>query len=171
MKWCMRMTPEKVRRCVLLFVAAGVTSHGHGEAWRFPDSSDLTGAWARSSESEAPYRAAGDFDGNGLPDEAWISLSVPETQWRLVILMNDGAEALTLFTSTSGDARRYGIGRVPPGDHRTACGKGYWDCEEGEPALLSIVNPGIRLFRFESASRIFYWDTETGRFSQVWESD
>ena len=34
-----------------------------------------------------------------------------------------------------------GIDIVKPGKYKTACGKGYYECEKGEPEVLKLKRP------------------------------
>ena len=65
----------------------------------------------------------------------------------------------------------FGIEKIEPGNYKTACGKGYWECSPNEPELLSLNHAGFRFFKFESASTIWYWDELNHRFNEVAESD
>lgn len=64
-----------------------------------------------------------------------------------------------------------GIRAVKPGSYRTACGKGYAECERGEPRVLRLRNWSIDFFKEESANSFFYWDGRATAFKQVWISD
>lgn len=64
-----------------------------------------------------------------------------------------------------------GISILKSGSHKTACGKGYWNCEQNEPALLTLENHGINFFKFESASSVYYWDKDLNKFNRIWLSD
>lgn len=118
-----------------------------------------------------PFHAVSDYDGNGIPDEAWIAFSTVHDGWSLVVFMNEEKTEHVLFSSESADPTAFGIEEVPPGEHQTACGKGYWECAPDEPELLELGNSALRFFVFESASRIFYWDSDAEKFLEVWESD
>lgn len=60
-----------------------------------------------------------------------------------------------------------GIETVPPGKYESACGKGYWDCASGEPAVKEFETAGLRYFMFKSASSIFHWDAKSGTFKRT----
>jgi hypothetical protein len=64
-----------------------------------------------------------------------------------------------------------GIDVAKPGTYKTACGKGYWACERGEPAVLKLKFPAINFFRFGSGNSYFVWDTKTKKFKRIWMSD
>ena len=64
-----------------------------------------------------------------------------------------------------------GIVLLGPGKHRTACGKGYWDCGKGEPEVLDLKLPAIDYFTYESANSVFYWNKPSSSFQRVWMSD
>jgi hypothetical protein len=64
-----------------------------------------------------------------------------------------------------------GIDIVQPGEYRTACGKGYWKCGEGEPDKLTLDRPAISFFNFERASSFFFFDSATRSFLRIPISD
>lgn len=64
-----------------------------------------------------------------------------------------------------------GIEVAQPGDYKTACGKGFWECSPTEPQRLKLHTSGILYFRFASAASIWYWDKKSDEFRQVWISD
>ena len=68
-------------------------------------------------------------------------------------------------------AQYHGIALVKPGRYEAACGKGYFDCKPGEPEILRLKRPAIEFFKYESASSIFFWDSKSQKFRQVWTSD
>ncbi len=41
-----------------------------------------------------------------------------------------------------------GVDVAKPGEYKTACGKGYFACAEGEPAILRLNRPAIDYFKF-----------------------
>ena len=64
-----------------------------------------------------------------------------------------------------------GIEVAKTGTYKTACGKGYWACEKGEPAQLRLHRPAIDFFRFESANSYFIWRASKKKFERIWMSD
>ena len=44
---------------------------------------------------------------------------------------------------------------VDPGEYKTTCGKGYWECEKGVPEIVVLKRPAINFFRSESANFFF----------------
>jgi hypothetical protein len=57
------------------------------------------------------------------------------------------------------------------GKYKTAFGKGYWDCKEGEPEALNVKLPAIDYFKEGSANSFFIWDNKTRQFKRIWMSD
>jgi hypothetical protein len=43
--------------------------------------------------------------------------------------------------------------------------------EQRSPPTLTLQNPAINFFLYESASSYFWWDTTTSRFRRTWMSD
>jgi hypothetical protein len=48
----------------------------------------------------------------------------------------------------------YGIRIAPIGEYQTACGKGYFDCDENEPEEIILKNPGIDFFPYDAGGII-----------------
>jgi hypothetical protein len=57
----------------------------------------------------------------------------------------------------------------PPGQYKTACGKGYWDCGSGEPEVVRLETPGVLFTKCEAYEVIYY--LEKNRFVPVFISD
>ena len=122
-----------------------------------------------------PFHVRADFNGDRIPDDAWILLRSTEVGWSVwARLSRKGAPAkmiqLVEWQRDAG-AQYQGIALVTPGRYETACGKGYWECKPGEPKVLKLIRPSIEFFKFESASSIFFWDPKMSKFHQVWTSD
>ena len=64
-----------------------------------------------------------------------------------------------------------GIDLVKPGEYKTACGKGYFDCASDEPEILKLKTDAIDYMVFERANAIFFWDPEANNFKKIWMSD
>jgi len=65
----------------------------------------------------------------------------------------------------------YGIKIANQGSYQTACGKGYYECEEDEPEEVLLKCNGINFFLYESANSFFYWDNIQNKFKRIWISD
>ena len=142
------------------------------ESWRFPSEQDITGDWKIfQNQIPRPYFVEGDFDGNGVDDEIWLVINTSSSGWQLIAILNGNESPKILVTAAEGTAQTFGIEKVQPGDYKTACGKGYWECSSNEPESLSLKQPGFRFFKFESASTIWYWDSTYNQFNEIAESD
>jgi len=149
------------------------------DGWRFPTKADFTGEWEENSKySTKPFLVEADFDGNGKNDSAWILIK-NDGSWGFFVVLNLNSESSDLIQLdvTKKGSKRYlppqsmGLRLVPRGKYKTACGKGYYDCENGEPEEIEFKLPAIKYFRFESASSIFYWDVKVSSFKRIWMSD
>lgn len=144
------------------------------DGWRFPVEEDYVADWQEfRKEVPAPYHARGDFNSDGLPDDAWILLRTSGKGFGVFALLGQPqgrSKLIQLLDSNNDIAQQYGIALVEPGDHQTACGKGYSECG-GDPEVLHLSTQAIEFFKYESASRIYYWDKSAGVFRQVQISD
>ena|SRR5438034_11752653 len=141
--------------------------------WRAPTEEETNQDW-RNDDANRYLVAHGDFNGDGTPDEA-----------RLLVKADGSGMALFAFVSWNGSSipilldeidkdgwlDAMGVSLAPPGRYRTACGKGYVDCEPGEPEELHLQHPAIDYFKEGSANSFFHWDFPRGAFKRTWMSD
>jgi hypothetical protein len=148
------------------------------EGWRFPTAEELT--YASRKESPTKYsKAVADFNGDGINDEAFLLKSIKFSgeglfvrlsykqkgfRWIQLDVIDWGKEYPKVDLSMS-------VAIAKPGNYETACGKGYFDCKDGEPEVLKLRRPAIDYFRFESANSFFVWDEKMAKFKRIWMSD
>jgi hypothetical protein len=143
------------------------------EGWRFPMEDDYIGSWQifRTFIAE-PFHVQADFNGDGLPDDAWILLSIQDKSWGLFVFLaqKDGPpKVITLDKNPGTSVPQYmGIKAVQPGDYQTACAKGPVACKHGEPEVLHLALPAINYFVFEGANSFFWWDAQSQSFKRTW---
>lgn len=159
-----------------LAVAVAATPADPPSGWRYPTERDYRDDWAEfRKELPVPFHARADFNGDGLEDEAWILLATRGQAWGLFVFVaqKSGRPMVLQLDEDRGQGRAQwmGIAAIPPGEYRTACGKGYFDCEPGEPEVLRLTRPALDYFRFESANSFFWWDPKTRSFKRTWMSD
>ena len=154
---------------LIVFLALTACAEDANQSWRFPVENDLTGGW--TSSSGEPFHVQADFDGNGVTDDIWLVIEKSGEGWRLIALMNGSSNAMQLNASASGNAQWFGLREVAPGDLKTACGKGYWECSEDEPPTIHLPNPAVAFFKFESASTVYFWNDSNRTFESIAESD
>jgi hypothetical protein len=143
--------------------------------WRAPTKSEIPDniGW-RKEDPNFYIKAKADFDGDGKEDEALLLISDKENKMGLFVTLSSHKMVHPLLLEAIDDKRTIevmGIEVAKPGTYKTACGKGYWTCEKGEPAVLKLKLPAIDFFRFESANSYFAWDTKTKKFKRIWMSD
>ena len=146
--------------------------------WCFPTEKELL---SQPMRNESPNKNAvvdSDFNGDGKTDHAYLLKSTVYSSEGLLVQLStpDGytwkvLDKIAWGKEYSNVDLAMGIDLVKPGDYKTACSKGYWECKENEPETLMLKTPGILYFRFESAASIYYWDKKSEEFKQVWISD
>jgi hypothetical protein len=147
------------------------------KGWRFPVESDYKGEWQENrARVPVPFHVLADFDGDRVPDDAWILIRASGKGWGLFVFLNGRrgrARAVQLENHPGADdSQDFGIALARPGDYKTACGKGYTGtCEPGVPEVLRLKRPGIDSFYWEKTNSIYYWDGRTRRFKHVLISD
>ncbi|MBZ5588165.1 MAG: hypothetical protein LAO05_06340 [Acidobacteriia bacterium] len=107
-------------------------------------------------------------------DEARLLVKTDASGMALVVFLSNarGFTAVILDQiDEPGWLDAMGIALAAPGEYRTACGKGYVDCEPGESEELMLQRPAIDYFKEESANSFFYWDDRAASFKRVWISD
>jgi len=115
-----------------------------------------------------------DFDGDGKQDVARLLINGKENKMGLFVKLSsrpDGKEIKLEEFDDKSWIEVMGISVVKPGNYRTACGKGYFECKKGEPETLKLKQPAIDFFKFGSANSFFVWDGKDKRFHKIWMSD
>lgn len=141
------------------------------DGWRELSQDEFTNE-IRRDESKDFISVTGDFNGDGVLDEAKLLVTTDGSKMGIVVWISD-KDQLKLFVLGEYEAwpKGMGIDLVSPGDYKTACGKGYWACKPDEPATLILTTDAINYFRFESANSFFFWDNKLQAFNRVWISD
>lgn len=128
--------------------------------------------WREEDANRYMY-VKGDFDGDGRLDSAELLRRDSEHALGLFVFKGDNPGSALLLEEISdvGSIERVGVRVVLPGLYKTACGKGYRDCQPGEPKQISITNQAIDLFLDGSANSYYIWDIHDKKFNRVWISD
>ncbi|MBI3514913.1 MAG: hypothetical protein HY060_12750, partial [Proteobacteria bacterium] len=105
------------------------------QGWRLPRPDELSSPhdivqW-RDDSPDREAVARGDFDGDGRQDEARLLVSADGKKYALFVLLGSGRAVRLVIDDVDG-LSIMGIAALPPGRHRTACGKGFVECR-GEP--------------------------------------
>ncbi len=167
---------------IISFLLSSVSHAGEKislpKCWRLPTEDELT--YVNRKGSPTKYsRAVADFNGDGIDDEALLLKSTQFVGEGLFVRLSDKQEGFRwVELDVIHWGREYpkvdlsmGVDVAKPGNYSTACGKGYFECKEGEPEVLKLRLPAIDYFRFESANSFFVWDENTKCFKRIWMSD
>lgn len=163
---------------MMLFLHA--TAHSQTKAlfpsgWRAAEKSDYSAEDLSFINNRVPNHVEADFNGDGINDNAWILVNEAENKYGLFIFLGKKGGSYKIIKLSEyqkeTDKLYMGISLIEPGKHQTACGKGYWDCAQDEPKVLTLRNPGINFFKFESANSVFYWNSIKKEFKRIWLSD
>ena len=159
---------------ILPFVVFGQTPKAPS-GWRFPQATDFNGEWkANRKDVPSPNKINGDFNADKLKDEAWILIPTSGKAIGVFVFLRQKDNSfrsvqLDYFEGESPQASY--ISLAPKNKYDTACGKGYWDCSENEPAVLDLKTEGIYFASYEGGSKIFYWSSLRKTFESVGISD
>ncbi|WP_121775565.1 hypothetical protein [Acinetobacter bereziniae] len=134
------------------------------------------GEW-KDLNMPSPYKISGDFNNDGLVDEAWI---LPKDNSGIGFSVfaflktkqskNDVAHhAYKLEEINDFAPQSFVLDIAEASDEvwETACGKGYKPCEIGETAEFKIRNPSIMFCRIESSCSVFLWDDNQRSFKKL----
>jgi hypothetical protein len=143
--------------------------------WRPPAQSELGDdlGWRKDHPNQFLVVNA-DFDGDGKEDIASLLVNDKENKMGLFVKLSTSPERKEIKLVEFDDRswiEAMGISVVKPGNYRTACGKGYFECKKGEPEILTLKNPAIDFFKFDSANSYFFWDAKAKSFQRIWISD
>jgi len=142
--------------------------------WRTPNKSELTiDSSLRKEGAISLLTAKADFDGDGKQDEASLLINDKENKMGLFVELSSqpGKKIKLDEIDNKSWIEVMGITVAKPGKYKTACGKGYFDCQKGEPEELNLKLPAIDYFKEGSANSFFIWDKKTKQFKRIWMSD
>jgi hypothetical protein len=142
--------------------------------WRLPLQTEIAEAldW-RKDNPQSYLRAAGDFDGDGRSDTAELVVSEQHNAVAIRVRLSSLPSEPLVIAEDEGSHTVVGLGidLVGPGDYKTACGKGYFECGPSDPEVLHLSCNAIDFFRFESANSFLIWQPEAKEFMRIWMSD
>ena len=139
------------------------------EGWKGLELSDLEGTYyydLRATKETGYLYVNGDFDGNGLEDIARILSNHDDSEYSIVISLQNENSRVRHYHLRIGNREILGLGivKVEPGTYKTACGKGYGRCPETAATEIEIQYDALDVFMFESAAAYYYWNgTEFSR--------
>jgi len=142
------------------------------QGWRTPKSQEIVyegDTWRNENPSKF-LEVQADFDGDGKNDDAKLLVSSNGEKYGLFVFLGSG-KTVRLTQEKTVHLQVMGIDLLQPGAHKTACGKGYWECKKGEPETLHLGTPGLLYFKSESAASVYVWSSSAKGFYQVWLSD
>ena len=167
----------RVMRCMCVLLIAlfpGVlVAQDLPPAWRKPLRAEASDEWRQKSPNRFLVVRA-DFDGDGKQEDAELLVNPATNECALFVKLASKKQWEMIDKPFDiGSLDRFGIDLVKPGEHKTACGKGYgnYACAHGEPDVLKVSNPAIVLFYRESSDSIFYWDSNKKVFREIVMSD
>lgn len=161
--------------CLLVFTACNLTpDKAMPQGWRSPVGSEISDDW-RKKDVNRYLIIVGDFNGDGLADTAKILVRADGLAFGLFVFVSQSDGAFTTHLLEENRDMRLmrgmGIALASAGVYKTACGKGYWECNSDETAEISLAHDAINYFKNESANSIFYWDGKAHSFKRIWISD
>jgi hypothetical protein len=141
--------------------------------WRLPSAADRTREW---QDAGAPFHIRGDFNGDGIADEAWILFRKHSSAWAVFAFLGTAAgppRSIKLAEEHAAPAQRFVLETIRPSGmvFRTACGKGYVQCASGEPLTIQFPLPSISLCQRESSCSVYVWQLKEARFQRIRMSD
>ena len=165
-----------------LLSAMGILSKAYcsdlPEGWRYPSEKDLADDFIRNQSNEKYVDVTADFNGDGKDDYAYLVKSTRFSGEALLARISKDLDYDWVILHQIEWGNEYpevglamGIELVVPGEYKTACGKGYWECKEDEVPLLQLNLPAINYFRFASAASYFFWEENAAMFKRIWISD
>jgi hypothetical protein len=142
--------------------------------WRLPTPAEVASEW-RNDDPDRYAIVRGDFNGDGIVDQSMLLVSTRKQGYALFAFVSRGSHKFKAYKLDADKSASLleimGISKISPGTYRTACGKGYWKCEAGEPAELLTMQDSIEYFREQSAASYFHWDRRRHNFRRTWISD
>lgn len=147
---------------------------GPPPGWRFPTEADYKDGWTEYRDRfPVPFHVTGDFDGDGLRDHAWILIGEENDGFGLFVFLgrrNARPQIVKVFSANGCCAQAYALALVPPGRHKTFCGR-QADCSPGEPKSVTLKYPGFEFMTLGTASGLYYWSPSAKGFRSVTVAD
>jgi len=161
---------------LLFFNTAEAADHKLPKGWREPANDEVTDDQfkARKDHPNRYLAAKADFNGDGVVDTALMLVNDSSNKMGLFVFLSNEDKFETILLDQIDDkfwVDVMGLSVVYSGQYKTACGKGYWECEKGVPEVLVLERPAINYFNFESASSFFVWNAPSKSFNRIWISD
>lgn len=150
------------------------------DGYRLPTKADNIDDWKRF---DAPNYLKADFNGDGIEDEAYIlpkknsklgyGVFVSINKTKAGIQSGRKVQLFKLTADNDMQPQSFAIELAKPSNKilKTACGKGYWDCELGEPAEFKVTKPSIMFCYIESSCTMYVWDKDKLSFKEIPFSD
>ena len=166
---------KRVLTMGLLLATAMMSLAANGaESWRPPSAAELGSASDQKWRAEDPDRfliVKGDFDGDGKPDEARLTVRGDGKAFAIFVKLasRPAAQKLDEFPDVS-KLPALGIKRVAPDRYPTSCARGL-DCAEDEPRYITLRHDAIDYFRYDQFNRYYYWNASRHEFAQVGIND
>jgi hypothetical protein len=165
------------RTWIFIFVMSGVAVAAESappSGWRFPTEHDYKDGWTEYRDMfPVPFHVAGDFDGDGLINHAWILIREGGDGYGLFVFLgrrNSEPQIVKLLAEDECCAQRYALVLVPPGRHKTFCGQRA-DCSPGEPRSVTLKHSGFEFMTLGTASGLYYWSPLAKGFRSITVSD
>ncbi|SHN57494.1 hypothetical protein [Desulfovibrio litoralis] len=148
--------------------------NGLPQNWRLPTDKELKATWR--DENKGKYAIVkGDFNSDKIVDEAKLLVRKDGMGFGLFAFVSQKDNYFKTYLLDEMQDHTliqvFGIKDVASGVYKTACGKGYWDCQQGETPEIVIKNTAIDYFKTEGANSFFYWDNKENTFKRIWISD
>lgn len=166
----------------IAFLFTALTSLAHAQAmpefpagWKPATRFDYSDENLSSRKDQVPIHIEADFNGDGIKDLAWILINASKNSFGVFVFLGTGDRGYK--TMIIDEHKReteklfMGISLLEPGQYKTACGKGHWECKNDESSTLDLKTPGINYFNFESANSVLYWSSRKKEFIRIWMSD
>lgn len=161
------------------------------DGWILPKDTLFSNKWI-NMDHEKYLKFADDFDGNGLMDSVFILETLNGNDFGIFVFKyyKDSIKCEEIYNTMKDIELKkamlehpgyntikmyklvYGIRTVIPGKHLTACGKGYWECDENETEEIELKNAGIDFFHYDAGgARYFYYVNDKKEWQYAWIDD
>ncbi len=167
---------EMCKKIIVIAIALLMTLEVSAQdmsGWRSPTNDELGDISWRKDDPALYLKGTGDFDGDGKQDSVSILVNDKENKMGLFVHLSSKPGKSIRLTEFEGKSwiQTRGVRIAPPGKYETACGKGYWECQKGEPGSLDLKLPAIDFFKEGSANHFFIWDKKARQFKSIDMSD
>lgn len=143
------------------------------DGWRLPSADELSSAERNGSPSRFSI-VTGDFNGDGVTDQAFLLVNTKENMQGLWMYLSRGHDRyfwiplnMIGLPGNTNATIIMSVDVLPAGAHDYECIDGDAQCDIHSRKSMTVDLPAVLYFRPAHARSFFFWDKQISQFHQV----